>query len=130
MSEQQVNIFEQASRLKLRYQTSKGLVSTEDLWDLALTSLDELAKSLNKQVKELAEESFIEVKSTANEKLELAFEVVKHVIRVKLAEKQERELAKEKAAKRQQIMELINQKKNEQLSQMNVADLENMLETL
>ena len=129
MSEQTSN-FEQASRFKLRYQTTKGLVSTEDLWDLTLVQLNEVAKVLSKQVKEAGEESFIEVKSSVNEKLELTFEIVKYVIQVKLAEKAEKELALEKSSKRQQIMELINQKKNEQLSQMNVEDLEKMLDTL
>ena len=48
-----VNIFEQASRNKLRFDTNiKGVISTEDLWDLPLTSdtgrvnLDDIAKAL------------------------------------------------------------------------------------
>jgi len=128
MTEQ--NLFEQASRLKLRYQTTKGLVSTEDLWDLPLTSLNEVAKSLNKQVKEAGEESFIEIKSTANEKLELSFEIVKYVIKVKLAEQKADKLAKENATKKQQLLELLHQKKNEQLSQLSVDEIEKMLADL
>lgn len=125
-----INLFEQASRLKLRFQTAKGLLSIEDLWDLPLTNLDTLYKSLNKQVKETEEESFIEVKSSANEKLEVMFEIVKHIIKVKLASFQTAKVAKENAAKKAQILELIHQKKNESLASMPVEELEKMLADL
>lgn len=127
---EQINLFEQASRLKLRFQTAKGLLSTEDLWDLPLTNLDTLAKSLNKQVKETEEESFIEVKSSANEKLETMFEIVKHIIKVKLTEREIAKVAKENAAKKVQILELIHQKKNESLANMPLEELEKMLADL
>jgi len=127
---EQINLFEQASKLKLRYKTNYGLVTTEDLWDLPLTSLDEVAKSLNKQVKEAGEESFIEVKSTANEKLELSFEIVKYVIKVKLVEQKAAKLAKENAAKKQQLLELLHQKQNEELGQLSIEEIKNMLAKL
>ena len=127
---EQINLFEQASKLKLRYKTNYGLVTTEDLWDLPLTSLDEVAKSLNKQVKEAGEESFIEVKSTANEKLELSFEIVKYVIKVKLVEQEAAKLAKENAAKKQQLLELLHQKQNEELGQLSIDEIKNMLAKL
>ena len=57
-------MFERASKLKLRFNTEKGMVTTEDLWDLPLlqrnaVDLDSLAKNLNKAVKESGEESFV-----------------------------------------------------------------------
>ena len=128
---EQINLFETASRQKLRFTTAKGLLPTEDLWDLPLlTTLNELAKSLSKQVKEAGEESFIEVKSSANEKLETMFEIVKHIIKVKLAERETLKVAKENATKKAQILELINQKKNESLASMPVEELEKMLADL
>jgi hypothetical protein len=127
---EQINLFETASRQKLRFTTAKGLLPTEDLWDLPLTTLNELAKSLSKQVKEAGEESFIEVKSSANEKLETMFEIVKHIIKVKLAERETLKVAKENATKKAQILELIHQKKNESLASMPVEELEKMLTKL
>ena len=39
-----LNIFEKASKQKLRFVTSKGMISSEDLWDMSLQSLDIIAK--------------------------------------------------------------------------------------
>lgn len=63
MTTENVNNFEIASRLKLRFETAVGMISTEDLWTLPLTSnskvsLDSLAVSLNKELKG-SEESFV-----------------------------------------------------------------------
>ena len=127
---EQINLFETASKQKLRFQTAKGLLTTEDLWDLPLTTLNDLAKSLSKQVKEAGEESFIEVKSSANEKLETMFEIVKHIIKVKLTERETLKVAKENAIKKAQILELIHQKKTESLASMPVEELERILADL
>ncbi|RKZ35289.1 MAG: hypothetical protein DRQ49_19675, partial [Gammaproteobacteria bacterium] len=69
-------LFERASKQKLRFNTAKGTIDTEDLWDLPLQSkknisLDLIAISLSKAVKESSEESFVEVKNTINKELEL-----------------------------------------------------------
>ena len=84
-------MFEKASRLKLRFDTPKGMITTEDVWDLPLTSrngasLDNLAKDLNRTIKETEEESFVADKSARNTVLELKFDIVKHIIEVKKAE--------------------------------------------
>ena len=56
-------MFEKATQEKYRFETTKGLVNTEDLWDLPLVGgnccLDDIAKDLNRDVKENEEESFI-----------------------------------------------------------------------
>ena len=123
-------LFEKASRLKLRFKSQMGLITVEDLWDLNLTSLDSIAKDLNRQIKAEAEESFITVKSKANTALELAFDIVKHVIKVKLEEAEVKKLAAEKKARKAQIMELISQKQNEALSAKSIEELQAELDNL
>ena len=86
--------FERATRLKLRFQTNAGLLAVEDIWDLPLTSqrgasLDELAKGLRRKLKETEEESFVVKTNAVNNELQLAFDIVNHVIDIKLAEKEE-----------------------------------------
>lgn len=125
-----MNIFERSTREKLRFLTTKGTISTEDLWDLSLESLDRAAKSLNKQVKEDGEESFIKTKTAANKTLELQFEIVKHVITVKMAEAEEKKLRAEKNARRAQILELIAKKEVANLEGKSIEELTSELAAL
>ena len=123
-------MFEKASKFALRYMIANrvnGKITTEDLWNLSLTQLDSLAKSLNKELKAEAEESFIQKKTRANTELELKFEIVKHVITVKLDEEARAKDAVSKREKRQRLLELITNKENEMLSSKSVDELRNEL---
>lgn len=123
-------MFEKASRLKLRFNSKVGLINVEDLWDLTLPSLDSIAKDLNKQIKAEAEESFITVKSKANTTLELGFEIVKHVIKVKLEEADAKKLLAERKARKAQILEIISRKQDEALSNKSIEELTAELDQL
>lgn len=135
-----VDLFEKASRLKLRFNTPKGLVTAEDLWDLPLNSraghanLDDLAKELNRAIKaESSEVSFVDTASSARasstqaDVLETKFEIVKRVIQIKVEERDQVERARTKAAQKQRIMEIIDRKQNEQLEESSIEDLHKML---
>ena len=50
MANTNVNIFEQASRLKLRFETSKGSLSVEGLWTSGYEFLESLEQSLTEIV--------------------------------------------------------------------------------
>lgn len=41
-------MYKQASKMKLRFATSKGNLSVEDLWDLSLPALDRLQCPMTK----------------------------------------------------------------------------------
>lgn len=124
------NIFEAATRAKLRFATHRGNIGTEDLWDLTLEDLDTVAKSLNKQVKESSEESFIKKQSSGNRTLVLKFELVVYVINIKLTEAEKRKTMAERRAKQNQLLELISQKENDALSRKSIANLRAELEKL
>ena len=98
------NMFETATRSKLRFASSRGELSVEQLWDVPLRArtgddfnLDAVAKAANKVLKGLTEESFVSTERTpAVARAETALELIKYVIATKLAE----EKAAAKRAKR------------------------------
>lgn len=122
-------MFDKATRLKLRFESNKGLLSVEQVWDLSLTALNEMAKSLSRQVKaaETDEEDFIGTKSNVDSELQLRFDVVKHIIGVKLKERDDSKDAAERKANNQVILELIQRKKQQELENKSVEELEALL---
>lgn len=124
------NIFEAATKQKLRFPTERGQISTEDLWDLSLEGLDNVAKSLNKQVKESSEESFIRKQTVGDKKATLRLDVVVSIINTKLEEEEKRKTAAERRIKRNQLLELISKKEDDALSKKSVASLRAELDKL
>jgi hypothetical protein len=123
------NIFEYATRNKVRF-SFRGLISVEDLWDLSLTNLDSIYKELNKQSKQSEEESLLNIKTQKDELLNVQIEIVKHIVSVKLAEKEAREKASAKKAQKQKIMSVIAAKQDEALQNSSIDDLKKMLDEL
>jgi len=130
-------MFERATRLKLRFETTKGCVYVEDLWDMPLTSkngfnLDDLARGLSKKVKALGDdESFVKPPVyKGGDLLELMFEIVKHVIKVKMKERDDRESEVVRKDKKAQILKIIKDKKDDAVKNQPIEDLEKMLDNL
>lgn len=129
-------MFEKATRTKLRFDTSRGLISVEDLWDLPLTSgvgklnLDDLARGLDAEIKQGAGISFVTEASTVSEKLKLKFDLVLHVITVKLAENKAALAVRANAEKKQQLLGIIAQKESEQLLGSSLDELKAMVASL
>jgi hypothetical protein len=111
----QTNIFEQAVRLKLRFNASKGLLTVEDLYDLSLQDLDKLAKECNAALKAEAEESFIPNKAVKKKATQdgLRLELLKVVINTKVEEAEARSLRAEKTRKLIALRELMAVKATE-----------------
>ena len=124
-----INIFEYAVRNKVRF-PFKGVISVEDLFDLSLANLDSIYKTLNKQVKQSEEESLLNTKTSVDTELEVQIAIVKHIVSVKLAEKEATEKAIAKKAQKQKIMSIIATKENEALQNSSIDDLKKMLDEL
>lgn len=124
-------MFETATRTKLRFNTPKGNLSAEQVWDLPLVSpvgvsLDDLAKDLNKQLKDSGEESFVVKKSKADSVLQLRFDIVKYIIKVRLEEKEAKENAVVSKQKRAKIDEIIADKEDDELKGKSVSELKKL----
>lgn len=123
------NIFEYATRNKMRF-PYKGNVSVEDLWDLSVTELDKVFKTLNSQRKQSQEESLLNTKSKEDEIVDIQIAIVKHIVAVKLAEKEAREKAAENKAKKQKIMAIMAARDEKALENASDEDLQKMLAEL
>jgi hypothetical protein len=119
-------MFEKASKAKLRFSTLQGVVTTEDLWDMSLTQLDELAKFLYNATKQ-EEISFLKEKPKRQSLLELRLNIVKHVINCKL---EERSAAKLKAVKDDRRKLLLRQLENKQTEELTALSKEELLKEL
>lgn len=126
---QDINIFEYATKNKVRF-PFKGLISVEELWDLSLTNLDSVYKSLNKLKKESDEESLLDVKSVKDIELDVQIEIIKYIVAYKLKEKAARELAAENRKKKQRILEIKAQRENKALENLSDEELDKMLDEL
>lgn len=120
------NMFEVATRNKFRF-PFKGLIPVEDLWDLSVDNLDNVFKTLNSEMKKTKEESLLSTKTREDEVLETKIEIVKYIVSVKLAEKEQRERAFLNKERNQKIMDIIAAKKDAELQNMSIEELEKML---
>jgi hypothetical protein len=122
-------MFEKASRKKLRFVTDKGLLETEDLWDLSLVQLNAIAKHFNRELKDAKDEDFLD-DSRVDEGLKLQFDIVLHILNAKKEEaKKKKELAVKKE-KKQKILEILAKKQDASLENMSEEDLLKQLNDL
>ena len=117
-------MYKKALRTKLRFSTTKGKLTTEDLFDLSLTDLNNLAITLDKKLSETPRKSFISDIAPDTQEDELRFNIVKDVITLKLVERNAAQNAKAKAAEKAQLLEILHRKKNEALETLSVAEIE------
>lgn len=123
-------MFKQASKMKLRFATSKGNLNVEDLWDLSLPVLDKLAVSYDEELAKSPRKSFITNDIPSNTELELKFNIVKDIITDKLKEKADREVAKSKAAEKARLVELLAKKQSEKLESLSEDEIKQRLSEL
>lgn len=119
--------FKLATQQKLRFQTNKGLLSTEQLWDLSLGDLDALAVSLETEHKQSAKRSFLVKTSVKDKTAKLRFDVVLDVLGTMVAEQEAALEALEIKEHNKKIITLISEKQDESLKGKSIKQLEAML---
>lgn len=132
----EINLFQFATRNKLRFTSTKGELSVEQLWDVPLRSsdgfnLDAIAKAANKAFKDATEESFVTTtKTPATTRLEMAFEVVKTIINIKLDEEVMVKLRAEKKKEKEKLLEILAEKQAGKLSELSEKELQRRIAAL
>ena len=118
-----MSMFEIATRKKIRFNSPKGQLTCEQLWDVPLRgmtdfNLDVLARLANKEMQETSEVSFVDNKpedSKAAVLASLRFDIIKHVIATKLEEEEQRKKRAENKAKKARLVELLAKREDEEL---------------
>ena len=123
------NIFEAASKNKYRY-PYKGMITTEDLWDLTQAQLDVVYKALNKGVSEAQVSSLMCKVTEVDAELLNKIEIVKYIFNAKEAEAEARKNDAAKHAKKQRILDILAQKQEDALQNMSEDELKKMLDEL
>lgn len=121
-------LFLLATRKKYRF-PYRGSVSVEDLWDLGMTAIDDVYKSLNREVKKQVEDSLLS-ETVGDAELQNKLEIVKYVFATKKAEAQARKEEAKNAEKRNRILEILAQKQDESLKNMSEEELRKLLEEI
>ena len=129
-----MNIFERAAREHLRFNTSIGPLAVEDLFDLPLTtkiagkvSLDSVGRAIRKRLKDADDVSLVDPADATDTTDQLRFDIVKHIIDARIEANKEEAKKREAAEKKQRIMALIAEKKDDALKGKSLEELEKLL---
>lgn len=120
-----MELFKLAAKEKYRF-PFKGNIAVEDLFDLTTSQLDTVYKELKSQVKD-SSDSLLKETSKEDEELKNKIEIVKEIFKDKVKEKQLKELALAEKQRKERIKELIAQKKDQDLADKSIEELEAML---
>jgi len=119
-------MYKEASKQKLRFSTTKGMLSVEQLWELSLMELDSLAMALEKEYKESGKKSFLAAKSKKDKVLKMKFDLVIDILTAKVDENEEANTALGNKEYNDKIDQLIAEKKDDELKGKTVAELEKL----
>lgn len=117
-------------RNKIRFESGKGLLSIEDLWDLPLTKLNEIAVALYKKVQEAGEINFLDRTNPENKETQIKFEAVRSIMETKKTENAAKLAATKKKEEKQKLMALLEEKKDENLRNLSEEELQQKLAAL
>ena len=130
-------MYEKALREKFRFPSVKGELTTEQLWDLPLTSrngfdLDNVAQAVDAQLKEASQGSFVSPNAgnAKRKRLEEQLSIVVHVIGIKQAEAEQAKTAIERREKKRQLTEILHIRTQQDLMSKSPDEIKAMLAEL
>lgn len=123
-----MNIFEQASRVKLRFDVN-GQISVEQLWTVNMQSLANYEQTLTEMVESYGKftRRTRQTRTAEQNANELRLAIVTHILDVREAEQAEATNAAAIKEHNQRILELIRAKQEQKLADMSEAELQALL---
>lgn len=121
-------MYKEALQKKLRFKTNKGMITTENLFDLSLQNLNTLAIMLDKKISEAPKKSFIEELPAEENDDELRFSIVKDVINIKLKARKDNIDKAQADAQKKRILGILAKRNDEELEKKSTEELRAMLQ--
>ena len=83
-----MNIYKEATRQKLRFNTPIGVIGVEDLWNLSLEQLNDLAKRYRKESTAYQNDDFLNPtpETRTSKTIKLRFNIVLNILKTKQKE--------------------------------------------
>lgn len=132
-------MYKKASRLKLRFESSRGPLTAEMLWDLKINELKTMVKAQAEKLQKLEKPgddlSFLEEIITSNETKEieiekLRFDILKDVFITRKDEAKDAAADVKKKEELSHLREILRDKKEEELKKLSAEELEERIKKL
>lgn len=125
-----MNIWLEAIRKQIRFNYN-GKISTEDLFELDIKSLQDVYSMYSKAYKDYTEDQ-LDPSILANEAEEafLRKEIIRAVYSIRLSEQMALQNAQEKEATRQELLSIMADKQKEELKNLSMEELQERLDSL
>lgn len=125
------DVFKLGVRKKIRFASAKGLLTMEDLFELPLTTgatnLNSMARERAQLIRENSQDNFVANATTGNAQVNLELEILKEVITIRVKENKSKVKSAERAKQRTLILDIIDEKQNEELKNNSIKELKKML---
>jgi hypothetical protein len=131
-----MSLFELATRHKYRFPSNKGPLLAEQLFDLPLESktrfdLDSVAKAIHEELQALGTTSFVNAgPSPLKNELQNKLDLVVYIIKSKQDENAAARAASARRAEREQLVEILNDKKKSELLGLSPEELQKRIDAL
>ncbi len=130
----EVNLFEVASRKNWSFNSTKGQLVVSDLWTMPLSkgafSLDAVAIAISEEAESSKSKSFVTTPRPGSAELAQKLELVVHIINVRLAEVDIASKLVERKAMRQKIAAVKDRKKDAEMDNMTIEQLDALEKSL
>ena len=122
-------MYKQASRIGLKIQTPKGVLSVDQLWSLSLSDLTTAIISVKKMLKKTEDDDLDFLKSIVvkDPENELRFNILKDIYLTRKKEIEDIKAENEKKAFNTKILDLIASKQEDELKNKSIDELEALL---
>ena len=122
-------MFEKASRKKLRFESVRGVLSTEQLWEIPLEEVDTMAMVIVETLDAKSSGSFLKKTQNVGDDT-LRMEILVHVIKTRVAEIEAKEASLANKTELDKLNKLIDEKEGDALRETSLSMLKKKRDAL